>query len=43
MVEHTDKQTLPPYVHRYTDEWRAYERVEREHRTVARCQRMGPR
>jgi hypothetical protein len=37
VIEHTDKETLVPHVHRYTDtgatvhtdEWRAYERVER--------------
>lgn len=42
MVEHTDRQTLVPHVHRYTDiqattytdEWRAYEQVQRKHRTV---------
>ena len=36
---HTDKETLLPHVHLYsgteatvyTDEWRAYERVERKH------------
>jgi transposase-like protein len=41
--KHTDKQTLVPQVHHYaateatvyTDEWRAYERVERKHRTVS--------
>jgi transposase-like protein len=43
VVGHTDKETLLPHVHRYTDteatiytdEWRAYGRVQREHRTVA--------
>jgi len=40
--KHTDKRTLLPHVHRYapseatvyTDEWGAYEQVERKHRTV---------
>ena len=44
VIEHTDKETLVPHVvHRYTDteatvrtdEWRAYQRVVREHRTVS--------
>ena len=43
VVEHTDQKTLVPHVHRYTDtqasvytdEWRAYEWVVREHRTVS--------
>ena len=43
VIKHTDKETLVPYVYRYTgteatvytDEWRAYERVVREHRTVS--------
>ena len=43
VVERTDRKTLVPHVHRYTDtrasvytdEWRAYERVVREHRTVS--------
>lgn len=42
VVKHTDKETLVAHVHHYTsseatlytDEWRAYERVERKHRTV---------
>jgi transposase len=42
VIEHTDKETLVPHVHRYTpseatvytDEWRAYERVDPAHRTV---------
>jgi hypothetical protein len=42
VIEHTDKKTLVPHVHRYTDteatvytdEWRAYEQVAREHRTI---------
>ena len=43
VIEHTDKKTLVPHVHRYTDteatvytdEWRAYQQVAREHRTVS--------
>jgi transposase len=42
VAEHADKGTLVPHVHgytrttamAYTDEWRAYEQVERKHRTV---------
>lgn len=42
VIKHTDKKTLVPHVHDYTpgeatlytDEWRAYEKVERKHRTV---------
>jgi transposase len=42
VIKHTDKETLVPYVHCYTegqatiytDEWRAYEQLERKHRTV---------
>ncbi len=42
VIGHTDKESLLGHVHRYTDtgatiytdEWRAYEQVEREHRTV---------
>ena len=42
MAKHTDKGTLVAHVHgytqttamAYTDEWRAYEQVERKHRTV---------
>jgi transposase-like protein len=42
VVKHTDKETLLDHVHHYTpgkailhtDEWRAYEQVEREHRVV---------
>jgi IS1 family transposase len=42
--KHTDRKTLLAHIHGYTrttatsyttDEWRAYERVEREHRTVS--------
>jgi transposase-like protein len=41
--KHTDHETLLAHVHgytqttatSYTDEWRAYERVDREHRTVS--------
>jgi transposase-like protein len=43
MVKHTDKETLLPHVERYTpseatlytDEWGAYERVQRKHQTVS--------
>jgi transposase len=42
VVGHTNKETLVPHVHLYsgteatvyTDEWRAYERVERKHQSV---------
>ncbi len=42
VIKHTDKETLIPHIHRYTgvkatihtDEWRAYERIARKHRTV---------
>jgi transposase-like protein len=42
VIEHTDKKSLLAHVHRhtdaearvYTDEWRAYEQLGREHRTV---------
>ncbi len=42
VIKHTDKETLLPHVHGYTpseatvytDEWRAYERIARKHRTV---------
>ncbi len=41
--KHTDQKTLLAHVHgytqttatSYTEEWRAYERVQREHRTVS--------
>lgn len=43
VAKHTDQKTLLAHVHTYTqtmatsytDEWRAYERIEREHRTVS--------
>jgi transposase-like protein len=42
VIEHTDQKTLVAHVHgythpkgtTYTDEWRAYKRVDRKHRTV---------
>lgn len=42
VIEHTDKESLLAHVHRYTgtqarvytDEWRAYEQLERKHQTV---------
>src|SRR5919199_5357348 len=49
---HTDQKTLVGHVHGYTaieatlysvDEWRAYEKVEREHQTVSHCVREWAR
>jgi transposase-like protein len=48
---HTDRKTLLGHVHAYaaieatlyTDEWRAYEKVEREHRTVSHSVREWAR
>jgi transposase len=51
VIKHTDKETLVPHVHCYTDgqatihtdEWRAYEKVQREHRTVSHDMREWAR